>query len=295
MPGSPGRRGTAADEAGDDDSYAIRAIDRAIAVLNAFTIDDPALSLADIAARTGLSKPTVFRVLASLRRHGFIVQDEGRGEYRLGFAIVSLAAIRRRQTKVWEAALPFMRRVRDAVDETVLLCVRMEDERLILDQIESSQPIRRVAKIGERVPLYAGAASRVLLADLTDAEIDDYLARTRLERLGPATITDPDTLRADLRSVRELGYAVGNNERNVGGNGIAVGVRDYSGGTVAALQVTAPGERWTDDVRARALDVLQAAGRDLSAELGFQPDPPIPDIVDRPPHQPRSSSAGPRS
>jgi DNA-binding IclR family transcriptional regulator len=283
MPGPSESAGDAGNTGTDGDSYSIRAVDRAVAVLTAFTIEDPALSLADIAERTELSKPTVFRLLTSLRRHGFIAQDEDRGEYRLGFELVSLAAIRRRQTKVWEVALPYLRRIRDAVDETVLLCVRIDDERYILDQVESTQPIRRVARIGERVPLYAGAASRILLAAMDDHEVDDYLGRTSLRSLGPATITDPDALRADLRSVRELGYAIGNNERNVGGNGIAVGVRDYTGRTVAALQVTAPNERWTDDVRTRALEILQSAATELSAELGDRSSAaPIPDIVDRP-------------
>jgi DNA-binding IclR family transcriptional regulator len=285
MPRPPERQSPSTGEtasAQDGDAYSIRAIDRAVAVLTSFTMEDPALSLADIADRAGLSKPTAFRILASLRRHGFIAQNEDRGEYRLGFEVVALAAIRRRQTKIWEIALPYLRRIRDAVDETVLLCVRIDDERYILDQVESTQPIRRVARIGERVPLYAGAASRILLAALDDAEIDDYLERTDLRKLGPATIVDADALRADVRSVRELGYAIGNNERNLGGNGIAVGVRDHTGATVAALQVTAPAERWTDDVRAHALEVLTAAATEMSAELGDRSAPqPIPDIVDR--------------
>lgn len=255
------------DARSDDEQYAIRAIDRAVDVLKAFDHDEPVLTLAAVAQRANLSKPTAFRVLTSLRRRGFISQTAS-GEYCLGFEIVSLAAVRKRQTKIWDEALPFMRNVRDAVDETVLLSVRVGDERIILDQVESTQPIRRVAKIGERVPLYAGAASRILLAGLSDAEVEAYLQRTELHKLGPDTLTDANRVRTELASVRELGYAVGNNERNVGGNGVAVGVRDYTGSTVAALQITVPRERWTEDVRLCSLEALAREAAALSRQLG---------------------------
>jgi DNA-binding IclR family transcriptional regulator len=270
------------DARSDDEQYAIRAIDRAVDVLTAFGHDEPVLSLADVAQRSNLSKPTAFRVLTSLRRRGFINQTAA-GDYCLGFEIVSLAAVRKRQTKIWDEALPFMRNVRDTVDETVLLSVRVGDDRFILDQVESTQPIRRVAKIGERVPLYAGAASRILLAGMTDTEVEAYLGRTVLEQLGPDTLTDVDRVRSELVSVRELGYAIASNERNVGGNGIAVAVRDYSGSTVAALQITVPRERWTEDVRLRSLEALAREAVALSRHLGDIGDHPAAHLAIAPP------------
>src|SRR5690349_14339709 len=135
----------------------------------AFDQERSTLSLATIAMRANLSKPTAFRILASLRQRGFVNQT-AEGEYELGYEIVRLAAVRKRQTNVWEEARPHMQRARDAVNETVLLCVRVDDDRLVLDQVESTRDIRRVAKIGERVPLYVGASSRALLAGLSDAE-----------------------------------------------------------------------------------------------------------------------------
>jgi IclR family transcriptional regulator, KDG regulon repressor len=266
-------------EGADNEAYTIRAIDRAVDVLQAFTHEKPSLSLAEIADHAGLSKPTAFRFLANLKRRGFVEQDGERGLYSLGFELVTLADVRKQQTKVWDIALPYLGRIRDAVDETVLLCTRVNDERYVLDQVESSQAIRRVARIGERVPLYAGAASRILLAAMSDAEIDEYFERTALVRLGPSTITDPDVLRKQVEWIREHGYAVGSRERNFGGGGIAVGVRDYTGEVVAALQVTIPVERLTDEVRAKALEALVLVGHDLSSALGHRgPGPTMRDI-----------------
>lgn len=250
----------------------IRSVDRAIDVLLAFTAEYPELTLGDISERVSLSKPTTFRLLSSLRRRGFVIQEGPSGKYSLGFGVLKLAVIRRSQTKVWEKAAPHMRRARDAIDETILLCVRVDDERYILDQVESTRPIRRIAQIGERVPLYAGAASKVLLSSMSDAEIEEYLARTRLRMLGPDTITEPDGIMAQVREIRRLGYAVGRNERNIGGNGIAVPVLDFAGDTVAAVQTTVPSERWDDALLARCVAVLTRCATDLSAELGHLPN-----------------------
>jgi IclR family KDG regulon transcriptional repressor len=266
----------------EGDAYSIRAIDRAIDILTSFSEESPTLSLSEVADRANLSKPTAFRILSSLRHRGFITQDTERGDYALGYEIVALAGVRRRQTKVWEVAMPFMRRVRDAVDETVLLCIRTGNERYILDQVESTQPIRRVAKIGERVPLYAGAASRILLAAMTETEIDEYLRTTTLERLGPATFTDERRLRKELASVRQSGYAIGHNERNHGGSGLAVGVRDHTGDTVAALQVTVPTERWNAEVRRNVISVLMETSHELSMQLGDRTPPRAFKIADQP-------------
>lgn len=273
----------------DGEQYTIRAIDRAVDVLMAFSHEEPALPLAGVAERAHLSKATAFRVLSSLRRRGLIDQMPN-GEYTLGFEVVGLAAIRKRQTKLWEVALPHMRRVRDALDETVLLCIRVDDERYILDQIESTQDIRRVAKIGERVPLYAGASSRILLAALPDNEVDAYLERTDLQKLGPNTVTDAEQLRGELASVRELGYAIGSNERRRGGTGVAIGIRDYTGETVAAMQVTVPTERWTDNARVSCLRVLAREAVALSTHLGDRQPHPALHLVDLP--EPTSADAG---
>jgi len=263
----------------EDGQYSIRVIDRAIDVLMAFDQERPALSLATIAARANLSKPTAFRILSSLRQRGFVNQTPD-GDYELGYEIVRLAAVRKRQTNIWEQARPYMQRVRDEIDETVLLCIRVDDDRFILDQIESSRAIRRVAKIGERVPLYVGASSRVLLAGLSDQDIEAYLERTSLEKMGPNTITDVEQLRRELASVRELGYGIGVHERSLGGCGVAVGVRDDTGGIVAALQITVPGERWTEAVRAHCARVLAREAAALSARLGDREPHPATHLID---------------
>src|SRR3546814_16157218 len=101
----------------------------------------------------------------------------------LGFAFLRYADIRRRQANVHSAALPIMRELRDAVDETVVLSIRSGDFRVHIDLVESVQPMRRTTDLGVGAPLYSGAASKVLLAGMEDGDIDDYLRRPPLTAL----------------------------------------------------------------------------------------------------------------
>jgi DNA-binding IclR family transcriptional regulator len=252
--------------------YRIQAVDRAIACLEAFTQEQPELSLREVAERTSLAKPTAFRLLATLEARGLISENTATNMYSLGSGILALAAVRARQSGLLDRALPIMRRIRDAVNETISLSVRVGDHRVHLYQLESLHPIRRTTEIGERSPLYAGASNRLLLAAMSDAEIVDYIARTPLVAFTPNTITTAARLWKEIRAVRKSGFAESNGERYVGGEAIAAPVRDASGAVIAALYVSVPTARYTPDLRLQCIEVVREGVAQLSRELGYRPD-----------------------
>jgi DNA-binding IclR family transcriptional regulator len=249
--------------------YTVQALDRAIDILMVFSQDSLALTLAEVAGRAGLSKPTAFRLLATLKDRGLIRQDPSSRMYELGFSMLALAAARARQVNLRDRAAAHMREIRDTVNETVVLSVREGDYRVHVDQVEGRHPFRRIAPPGERAPLYAGAASKVLLASLGDREIADYLARARLVPLSPSTITNPARLRKEIALIRRRGYAEGLNERNLGGAAAAAAVRDHTAATVAALHVSVPIARYTPKVRMLCLKAVRGAAETLSLEMGY--------------------------
>ena len=137
----------------------------------------------------------------------FCEWDELSGKYSLGFELVRLADIRRRQSNVHDVAVPVMREIRNEVNETVILSVRSGDFRVHVDFVEGLHPMRRMADLGVRAPLYAGAASKVLLAGLADDEIEAYLGRTDLTAFQKSTITDRNVLWREVRAIRKRGFA----------------------------------------------------------------------------------------
>jgi len=144
------------------------------------------MSLAEVVQEVRLPKTTVFRVLSGLAARGFCEWDAQSGKYSLGFELVRLADIRRRQSNVHDVATPVMREIRNVVNET---SVRSGDSRVHVDFAEGLHPMRRMADLGVRAP-HAGAASKVLLAGMADDEIEAYLGPADLTAFQKSTITD---------------------------------------------------------------------------------------------------------
>ena|SRR5437868_9539013 len=115
-----------------DETYAVSSLDRAIDILEAFSLRRPELGLKEIAAATGLHKATAFRLLAGLCRRGLVIKHGATGAYRLGFKLIGLAEIAKVPGGLVAEALPVMRALRDALDETVYLSVRAGDWRVDL-------------------------------------------------------------------------------------------------------------------------------------------------------------------
>lgn len=252
--------------------YSVEAVDRAIDILFAFTDVRPALDLAGVMAATHLPKTTAYRILETLATRGLCEKQPGSGRYALGVTLLRLADIRRRQFRVHEVALPVMREIRDKINETVVLTIRVGDKRTHIDSAEAPHQYRRVIEPGRLAPLYAGAAGKVLLAGFDDAELEAYLARTPLKPLQKNTITDRAVLLRQIRQIRERGYGESHRESISGGGGaVAAPVHDASGATIAALDILTAEGRFTPQHRERCIKLLRDGVRRISMKLGYQP------------------------
>ncbi len=251
-------------------SYAITALSRAIAVLNVFTTKRPHLSLNEVVEATGLPKTTTFRLLSALIEHDFITLDPVSGKYSLGFALLRLGEVRRGQTNAHGTVAPVMQEIRETLNETVVFSVRVGDERVHVDALESKELVRRTAEIGGRAPLHAGASSKVLMAGMKDEEIDGYIAR-QAPLTGPdGTQVDIDTLREELAQIRSSGWAESRGEVRPGGGALAAPVRDFSGNWVASIDILTPNDRYTPEHREQIIEVLLDGVKRASERLGYR-------------------------
>lgn len=251
-------------------SYAITALSRAISVLNAFSIDRPQLALNDVVAATGLPKTTVFRLLSALIEHDFIILDPENGKYSLGFALLRLGEIRRGQTNAHRTVLPIMQEIREASNETVVFSIRVGDERVHVDALESRELLRRTAVIGGRAPLHAGASSKVLLSEMTDAEIRDYLKRIDHAAAKNSPSVNTEELWREIAQIRAHGYAESRGEVRPGGGALAAPVRDFAGTCLGAIDVLTPNDRYTPEHRDQVIAVLLDGAVRASALLGYR-------------------------
>jgi DNA-binding IclR family transcriptional regulator len=255
--------------AAEREPYAIESLNRAIDVLSVFSHARPELSLNDIIAATGLPKTTAFRILTTLVGRHLCDQNPVTGRYSVGFAMLHFADIRRRQAKVRDLAMPVMRDIRDELNETVVLSIRLGDYRVHIDAAEGFDPMRRMPEPGVRVPLYAGAASKVLMAGMSDLEIDSYLTRTPLKQFQKNTLVSRTALKREVTMVRRNGYAESRSELIAGCAAVAVPIRDYTGDTVAVIDVLTPEGRYTPAFRENSLRLLLGGARAISERLGL--------------------------
>lgn len=243
---------------------AIQVLDRAVGLLDALSRYPEAVPLKFLTADTGLHASTAFRILQALVAHGFVERSEG-GNYVLGTRLLQLGHRVRAGTDVRREARSVMEWLRDEVEESVNLTLREGDEVVYVERVMPARSIRVEQVIGARAPLHVTAVGKLMLGEMNDEALQDYAARTGLERYTRNTLTELDRLKREVRQDLAQGYALDNEEAELGVGCIGVLIRDGGDNVVAGLSVSAP----IDRRREAWIPLVQEAGRRISARLGF--------------------------
>lgn len=250
----------------EEQRYRVEAVTRAVRLLRELRENGP-LSGSGLAQATDMPPGFTAQALETLARHG-LVRPMGQ-DWGLGLSWLKIADSRRRQTDLRELALPIMRRVRNEVDETVILCVRRGLRRINIDYVESTQAIRRVTQHGFESPLHVGAAGRALLSRTSADELGEYFAQATTSAARGAKLLDVEHYAQSLEQVRERGYAMVNGEMTPDTVAVSAPVRDHTGAVVAALTISAPSDRITEELQEACTRAVIGAAAQLSELLGF--------------------------
>lgn len=249
--------------------YRVDAAVKALALLEAFSYEDRRLSLAELSARTGVPRATAFRLLATLEETGFLVKRGS--EYQLGFKCFLLSNIAAADLDLRAIARPFLETLRDSTGETTQMAI-LQDWRIVyLDRVLSRQAVAYMtSRAGAVLPAYCTGLGKALLAHEPEEAVTSWARRQSFAAYTPTTLTDPDALVADLRTIRERGYAIDDQEREVGVRCVAAPIRDADGRVVAALSAAGPSQRLPRQLTGSPLaQSVVAAARGVSHSLGF--------------------------
>ncbi|MBC7077160.1 MAG: IclR family transcriptional regulator [Synergistales bacterium] len=227
------------------------------------------LGVDQLSRATGLSPSTVHRFLSSLKELGFVQQNPDNSKYRLGYKVAELGVRFLERLDVRSLAVPLMVELRNVSGETVGLSIKIDAvSRAYVHEVEGVHQVRVRLPVAKPLPLYLGAPGRVLSAWLSPSEIEHIaLAGARAE-LPSGVSFDPGRFRAELAEVRARGYAVANSEYMTGTSSVAVPVRDGRGNVVAALSISGPRVRFTEEAQEAVLPHLFRAAEELCAALG---------------------------
>lgn len=230
-------------------------------ILEAFLPEEDALTLAELTRRSGVPKPSVYRISQELIAWG-VLERYGCG-YRLGMRLFELGQLVPRQRMLREVAHPFLEELARTTQETVHCAVRDGHEVLYVEKLGGHRLVGRPSRTGGRMPLHCTATGKVLLAYAPTAVSQTVLTQP-LPRLTSRTVVAPARLRSELASIRLAGYAVESEETRLGYLSVAAPVIDGNRCVRAAVSVTAPTARTKVD---KLVAAVRGAADQISARL----------------------------
>lgn len=235
----------------------VRAVERALDILLCFTKQRD-LSLTEIAGEISLHKSTVHRLLTTLEEKGFVIRDSATEKYRLGLKIWELSVHLSEGDEPAILLQPRMEQLRDRLGETVSLYLLDGTDRLRIQAVQSNQAIRRVAPVGARLPLFVGASSKVLVAYAPDEVLQSVLNSPEW----PSSVDRAEYI-AQLERIREIGYATSYEEREPGAAAVSVPILNRKGELAAALSVSGPVSRMSQQTLEEIAPVVMEAAKDM--------------------------------
>ena len=244
----------------------VQSLERGLAVITTFSGDARALTLSEIAERTGLTRAAARRFLITLRDLGY-VESDGR-LFSLRPRVLELGYSYLSALPVWEVARPHLEQLADKVQETTSASVLDGDDIVFVSRMETRRIMSMTLGVGSRLPAWATAMGRVLLADLEPEQLDRYFRRVVLAPLNDRTVTDEKELREIIDEARAQGWTLVDQEVEEGVRSLAVPICAPSGRVLAAVTVCShalrvPIDRVMDEFLPLVLDTSERITGDL--------------------------------
>ncbi|WP_022872970.1 IclR family transcriptional regulator [Nesterenkonia alba] len=250
---------------------AVKSAVRALAILDLLAQRGAPMRFPEIVRELGYPQSSLHALIKTLHAAQWVEFDESTREYTLGIRAWEAGNAYQRALSLAERAQPFMNSARDELNETIQLAV-LDGGRhnVYLAKAEGDQRLVLESHVGGRLPAHATGVGKVLLAALEDTEVRRRIGDAELEQYTETTIKDIDELLEHLRGVRQRGYATDHEEYTVGVRCVAVPVKDHRGTVVAAMSVSVPVVRFTEEFEQQSLKVIQRAAEGFSAALGHR-------------------------
>jgi DNA-binding IclR family transcriptional regulator len=239
----------------------VQAAERIFNVLEMLAVTGP-IGLVELSTKLELHKSTVHRLLLSLICMGYAYQDEETGKYMLSFKIVELSGKILSKVDLIAKVRPFIDELANACRETVHFVQRRGTEVFYLDKVAPLYPqesaIRMASQVGLSRPLYCSAVGKAILAEMKDEEVKYIWDNSVVEKKTEKTITEFEELQKELIEIREKGFALDNEENELGVRCIAACIKNHNGIPNNAFSISAPVGRMTDErIEILAQDVLK--------------------------------------
>lgn len=244
----------------------MESVKTALRVLEAVA-ETPLVGVSELARRLDEPKTTIQRCLTTLHDAGYVRPVPGaRRRWAITMRLLTVARNAEAEPRLREIAMPVMRWLRDETRETIHLMVPDGGEVVLIDRLDSPQPVRTVRQIGAHAPLHIASNGKAALAAMPESEREAYL-RAPLAAWTPSTITDADRLRGEIAKVQAQGYAVSFGELDSEVHAVAAAILNQDGRPVATMSISCPASRLPEELIPRYGDLVKRAAAEVSRTL----------------------------
>ncbi|MEM1503092.1 IclR family transcriptional regulator [Domibacillus sp. 8LH] len=247
----------------------VKSVARALDIIAHVSASPRGLGVTEIANGMDINKSSVFRTLATLEQYGYIEQHKETGRYRIGYAFLEVSSRLLESLDVRSEAQDVLRQLEAETNEVVHLVVYDRGEVVYIEKLDGHEALRMHSKVGRRAPVHCTSVGKAILAHLPQSEVNDILERRGLPVHTDQTITTKEAYLAELARVREAGYALDLEENEPGIRCIAAPVFDHHGTIAAAVSISGPTLRMTDERLKVLRERMIKAGSDISERLGW--------------------------
>jgi len=247
----------------------IQSIDRALQILELFSLEKPEWGVTEISKALNIYKSNVHNVLTTLAEKGFIIKDSKTDKYKLGIKFFELGSIVIKNMDLRKIAHPYIEELSKEFNETVHLGILDKGRVISIEGEESAKGLSSHIEIGRRAPLHCTAVGKAIMAYLSEEEINLIIKEKGLKRFTENTITTKKDLRNEFKKIREQGYAVDNIEHEEGVRCVAGPIRDYTGKVIASMSISGPAFRINEGKIPIIAKKVKEYCNCISKEMGF--------------------------
>ena len=247
----------------------VQSIDRALSILEVLSDYSEGLGVTEISEQVNLHKSTVYRLLTTLIYKGYVVQDTETNKYGITLKLFELGSKKVESMDLLSVSKEYTKKLMESVNEVVHLVVREGSEIVYIDKVEANNTIMMASTIGKRSPMYCTSVGKAILAHLPEKKVKEIWDNSKIVKYTDYTITDFEELKTELEDIRQKGYAVDNEENEIGVRCIGVPIFNRHGKVEAAISISGPAIRVTESkISNFSIKVMNTASL-ISRELGF--------------------------
>ena len=246
-----------------------RTVTIALSLLDWFSDQRQEIGLTEFVELSGLPKANVLRHLTALENSGILKKDAHTKKYHLGYKTLELAYLAKKQIKLRDMIMPYMKKLGELTGETICLQVRDDRWGICVERLDPNNTLVYLPPIGSREHLHTGASRKVLLAHLPDDQIEAII-KDGLPATATNTVTDPQKLRREIQAIRKQGYAISNSEHVDGVTALSGPIKKDDGTVVASISIVGPTFRIKEQEIKLYLQYLLDAAAEVSKQLGYK-------------------------